>query len=485
MSPMAGRRLVRVSGIIEKLKSGFAAAPPTDTITFLFSDIEGSVRLWEQHPSEMGRILARHDLLIHQAVEAHGGHTFKTVGDAFCVVFRTADNALNAALAAQRAMNGEDWGPIGSLSVRFALHTGVAEQRDGDYFGRSVNRVARLVSAAHGGQTLLSLTTEELVRENLPQDASLRDLGEHRPQGLSHPERVFELLVPDLPVHSPPILSSAVDSRSTPLRETEPISPSKSSTAPEPLSVEVEPEKEIGPIDEMVLWAGPPVVFPDAGAELVLTIDRNIQVMVEEELARSVAEYQAEGGTVIVMDPPRTFGILAMARLPDYDPGRYDDSFDRSAPPFEDPAISRQYEPGSVFKIATVAAALDSGVATPETTYYDGGEIEVGGRVTMNTSRRAYSEQTVTDVLVKPLNVGTAWLSTQMGPNAFYRYVWDFGFGRLTEVGLAGEVPGQVWLPGDIEYWHDSNLGTNSFGQGLAVTPLQMGSMSMNTEWRH
>jgi cell division protein FtsI/penicillin-binding protein 2 len=234
-----------------------------------------------------------------------------------------------------------------------------------------------------------------------------------------------------------------------------------------------EPEKETDPVDEEVLWAGPPVVFPKPGADLVLTLDRAIQMMVEEELARAVQEYQADGGTIIVMDP-RTFGILAMASLPDYDPGRYYESFGGLLPPFEDPAVSQQYEPGSVFKVVTVAAALDSGLVTPGTVYYDQGEIEVGGRVIKNASRRAYGEQTVTDILVKSLNVGAAWLSTQMGPDTFYRYAWDFGFGQLTDIDLAGEVSGQVWLPGDIEHWHDSNLGTNSFGQGLAVTPLQM-----------
>jgi cell division protein FtsI/penicillin-binding protein 2 len=237
--------------------------------------------------------------------------------------------------------------------------------------------------------------------------------------------------------------------------------------------VEVAPEEEIGPIDEEVLWAGPPVVFADTGAELVLTIDRTIQALAEEELARSVALYQAEGGTVIVMDP-RTFGILAMASLPEYDPGRYYDFFEQSPPPFEDPAISYQYEPGSVFKIVTVAAALDSRVATPDTVYYDAGEIEVGGRVIKNASGRAYGNQTITEALVESLNVGMAWLSTRMGTDTFYQYVRDFGFGQPTGIDLAGEVPGQVWLPGDYEHWHDSNLGTNSFGQGLAVTPLQM-----------
>jgi cell division protein FtsI/penicillin-binding protein 2 len=184
-------------------------------------------------------------------------------------------------------------------------------------------------------------------------------------------------------------------------------------------------------------------------------------------------EHQAEGGTIIVMDP-RTFEILALTSLPDYDPGSYLDFFDRSPLPFEDPAVSQQYEPGSVFKVLTVAAALDSGLVTPETTYHDQGWIEVGGLAMANASRRAYGEQTVADILIKSLNVGAVWLSTQMGPDVFYRYVQAFGIGQPTGVDLAGEVSGQLWLPQDYEHWHDSNLGTNAFGQGLAVTPLQM-----------
>jgi cell division protein FtsI/penicillin-binding protein 2 len=236
---------------------------------------------------------------------------------------------------------------------------------------------------------------------------------------------------------------------------------------------DVKLEGQVDPVGEEVLWAGPPVVFPEPGTELVLTLDRTVQMLAEEELARSVQEYQAEGGTIIVMDS-RTFEILALASLPNYDPARYFDFFDQSPPPFEDPAISKQYEPGSVFKVLTVAAALDSGLVTPETKYYDRGEIEVGGQVIMNASRQAYGERTVTDILIKSLNVGAAWLSTQMGPDTFYRYVRAFGIGQPTGIDLAGEVPGQLWLPGDFEHWHDANLGTNSFGQGLAVTPIQM-----------
>jgi len=231
-----------------------------------------------------------------------------------------------------------------------------------------------------------------------------------------------------------------------------------------------------GPVDlysEPIPWAVGHGVLPQRGTDLVLTLDRTVQALVEEELARSVQEYQAEGGTIIVMDP-RTFEILALASRPNYDPGRYIDFFSQKPPPFEDPAVSQQYEPGSVFKVLTVAAALDAGLVTLETIYYDPGWIEVGGQVIQNASHAAYGEQTVADILIESLNVGAAWLSTRMGPDVFYRYVQAFGIGKPTGVDLAGEISGQLWLPDDYEHWHDANLGTNAFGQGVAVTPLQM-----------
>lgn len=235
----------------------------------------------------------------------------------------------------------------------------------------------------------------------------------------------------------------------------------------------VEWQGPVDPASEQIPWAVAPVILPQPGAELVLTLDRTIQALVEEELARSVREFQAEGGTIIVMNP-RTFEILAMASWPCYDPGRYHAFFVDDQMPFEDPAVSQQYEPGSIFKVLTLAAALDSGLVTPETTYIDEGQIEVGGQVIKNASRQAYGEQTISDMLIKSLNVGAAWLSVRMGSDTFYRYVQAFGIGRRTQVDLAGEVTGQLWLPGDYEHWYDSNLGANSFGQGLAVTPLQM-----------
>lgn len=131
--------------------------PPTGTITFLFSDIEGSSKKWDQQPDAMRVALGAHDRMLRETFEACGGFVFKTVGDAFCVAFDTATDALAGALESQRALRAADWSAIGEMKVRMALHTGAAEQRDGDYFGQSLNRVARILAAAHGGQVLLSL----------------------------------------------------------------------------------------------------------------------------------------------------------------------------------------------------------------------------------------------------------------------------------------------------------------------------------------
>jgi hypothetical protein len=152
---------------------------------------------------------ARHDELLRWAIEERDGYIFKTVGDAFCCAFSTAPNALEAALVAQRTLSGEEWEETGPLRVRMALHTGAAGERDGDYFGPPVNRVARLLSAAYGGQVLLSLTTQELVRDQLPLNVELRDLGEQRLKDLFRPERVFQLIAPGLPSEFPPLRTLA------------------------------------------------------------------------------------------------------------------------------------------------------------------------------------------------------------------------------------------------------------------------------------
>src|SRR5918994_6878065 len=143
------------------------AHPPTGTVTFLFTDIEGSTKLWEKSPRGMQAALTRHDTIVREAIEGHGGFVFKTVGDAFCTVFPTALGATESALAAQRDLFSEAWGEeIGALRVRMALHTGATHERDGDYFGAPVNRVARLLSAGHGGQGLLFSSPHELVRDH-------------------------------------------------------------------------------------------------------------------------------------------------------------------------------------------------------------------------------------------------------------------------------------------------------------------------------
>ena len=174
------------------------SSPPTGTVTFLFTDIEGSTRLWERDGRRMQAALVRHDEILKSTVEAHGGYVFKMVGDACCVAFSSTPRALEAALLAQRAIFKEPWDEECKIRVRMALHTGEAEERDGDYFGPPVNRVARLLSAGHGGQVLLSAATQELVRDQRPEGVELRDLGEHRLKDLFRPERIFQPAAPDL-----------------------------------------------------------------------------------------------------------------------------------------------------------------------------------------------------------------------------------------------------------------------------------------------
>src|SRR5829696_4377924 len=194
---------------------------PTGTVTFLFTDIEGSTQLWEKSPRGMQIALTRHDAVLWEAIEGHGGSVFKTVGDAFCAVFPTAIGALESALAAQRTLFSEAWGDeIGALRARMALHTGTTHERDGDYFGPPVNRVARLLSAGHGGQVLISSSTQELVRDHLPPQTHLRDLGERRLKDLSRPERIFQLTAPDLPSEFPPLRTLETHTNNLPLQAT-------------------------------------------------------------------------------------------------------------------------------------------------------------------------------------------------------------------------------------------------------------------------
>lgn len=189
---------------------------PQGTITFLFSDIEGSSRLWERYPEAMREALQRHDTILRAAVEANEGFVFKTIGDAFCVAFEVAGDALAAAVEAQHALHDEEWGETGPLKVRMALHVGSAEFRNNDYFGNSLNRIARIMAAAHGGQVLLSLPVEELVRDALPSGVLLRDLGDRRLRDLSRPEHLFQLVLAGLPSDFPPLRSLEVTPNNLP-----------------------------------------------------------------------------------------------------------------------------------------------------------------------------------------------------------------------------------------------------------------------------
>ncbi|MDQ6824479.1 MAG: adenylate/guanylate cyclase domain-containing protein, partial [Candidatus Eremiobacteraeota bacterium] len=153
---------------------------PSGSVTFAFTDIEGSTMRWERDSAAMQEALRRHDALMRSAIVEHGGYVFKTVGDAFCAVFSNPQDALSALLAAQCALAAEDFSAVDGMRVRAAIHTGTADERDDDYFGPSVNRVARLLAIGHGGQVLVSGVTTDLVQGALPSQTSLRDLGEHR-----------------------------------------------------------------------------------------------------------------------------------------------------------------------------------------------------------------------------------------------------------------------------------------------------------------
>ncbi len=181
--------------------------PPSGTVTFLFTDIQGSTKLWEQAPDAMRPALARHDALLRRSIEDNGGCVFKTVGDAFCAAFPTGSQALEAALAAQFAFGAEAWETEAPLLVRMALHAGDAEERGGDYFGQTLNRVARLMATGHGGQTLLSGAVYETVEGRLPPSVTLLDLGRHRLKDLGRPERVFQVCHPALPAGFGPLRS--------------------------------------------------------------------------------------------------------------------------------------------------------------------------------------------------------------------------------------------------------------------------------------
>jgi predicted ATPase/class 3 adenylate cyclase len=195
---------------------------PEGTVTFLFTDLEGSTKLLEAHPAAYRDAIARHHDLLREAVEGHGGAVFETVGDAVYAAFARPASAVAAALAGQLALQGADWGLLGpaALRARMALLTGEAERQGAHYFGASLHRAGRLLAASYGGQVVLAGATADLVREALPEGAALRDLGPHRLRDVRRPERVFQLLHPELPAAFPPLRTPGARTDNLPLQLT-------------------------------------------------------------------------------------------------------------------------------------------------------------------------------------------------------------------------------------------------------------------------
>ena len=191
------------------------------TVTFLFTDIEGSTQLWEQFPEAMKGALRRHDDILRSAIEGRGGRVVKATGDGMMGVFGSATDAVTASLAVQRGMGLESWVQTNPLRVRIGVHAGQADQRDGDFFGPTVNRTARIMAAGHGGQVLLSGAAAALVADGLPDGASLADLGEHRLKDLDRPEHVYQLRHPDLAASFPPLATVRQATATLPARVAE------------------------------------------------------------------------------------------------------------------------------------------------------------------------------------------------------------------------------------------------------------------------
>lgn len=193
---------------------------PSGTVTFLFSDIEGSTQRWDRNGDLMKVAFSRQEAIVREAMAEYGGYVYKMIGDAFQVAFDTAPQALAAALAAQRGLQDESWGDSEPIKVRMALHTGVVEERGDDYVGPALNRVARLMGIGHGGQVLISQATYELLRDDLPEGVTLHDLRQHRLKDLSRPERVYQLIAPGLVAEFPPLRSLDSHAHNLPLQLT-------------------------------------------------------------------------------------------------------------------------------------------------------------------------------------------------------------------------------------------------------------------------
>lgn len=207
------------------------------------------------------------------------------------------------------------------------------------------------------------------------------------------------------------------------------------------------------------------------GSHLTLTLNRTIQHIVEEELEVAVERFSAASGSVIMLDP-RTGAILALANVPDYDPARVHE-YQSFGPEFANRALSHVYEPGSTFKLVTMAAGLDSKSITTESTHDLPGTLRYFGEEFKNWDLQTYPDQNMTSVLRHSSNTGAIFVADKTGPDRFYRYIEKFGFGEVSGVDLSGEVPGIVRRRGD-RGWFQADLAANSFGHGIGVTALQI-----------
>ncbi|MCC7371953.1 MAG: tetratricopeptide repeat protein [Chloroflexi bacterium] len=197
------------------------AALPSGIVTFLFTDIEGSTRLFATWPESYRAVLARHNSLVEGAIAGRGGIVFRRAGDSYCAAFTSPTAAVLAALGAQRALRRESWDQLGAMLVRMGITTGEVEHQDDQYFGLALHRCARLTDSAHGGQVVISAATAALVADTLPEGALLTDLGEHRLRDLDRPERVFQLTVADLPADFPPLRTLTAIPNNLPAQATE------------------------------------------------------------------------------------------------------------------------------------------------------------------------------------------------------------------------------------------------------------------------
>ena len=229
---------------------------------------------------------------------------------------------------------------------------------------------------------------------------------------------------------------------------------------------------------KLVEWKYDPVnasllpEFPE-GASLVLTIDRAIQASMEDLIDSEIKNTGSVSGTIVVLDP-KTGEVMAMATTPRMDLNEFwraGEIFEGETP--YNRTVSETYEPGSVYKVFTMAAGLDSGAVTLSTEFLDRGIIEVGGTQIRNWNGGAWGPQDMQGCMQHSLNVCLAWIAKQMGTSTFYSYMQRFGIGHLTGIDLAGEAAGRLKLPGDSD-WYEADLGTNAFGQGVSATPLQM-----------